>query len=67
MDIEAKMRFLLYILAPIGNLLFALLEIFLKILIALNFTVQYYEFSEFELVGCVSDPDSLSPDPDPAL
>jgi hypothetical protein len=30
MDIEAKMRFLLYILAPIGNSLFPLPEIFLK-------------------------------------
>ncbi len=28
MDIEAKMRFLLYILAPIGNSLFPLPEIF---------------------------------------
>jgi hypothetical protein len=54
MDIEAKMRFLLYILAPIGNSLF-------------HFTVTYYEFSEFELEGSVSDLDSLSPDPDPAL
>ncbi len=54
MDIEAKMRFLLYILAPIGNNFSCARNIHDKPwLLWMSFTVHNYRFSEFELLGYV--------------